>query len=155
MAIMGCGPLPMAQRTPFRNWALVVWLGDCSSGPKIRQEHSVIFLLVLVFQNIFWGGFWGLNIPKTVNFDSRTYCNTFWEIFGTSKLFTKPGPVYTPILSQKHFKKYTKNQIHFQKTEFCISGLPESRHLWKRQGPKHPEESFNEILKTLEMRPIP
>ena len=72
------------------------------TGPKIRQNNSASFLLFLVFQCLF-RGFGGLN-SQMANFDSRTYCNTFWIIFGTFQNVTKYGPsdfvFITEILQQ-------------------------------------------------------
>ena len=76
-------------------------------GPRIRQNISVIFCFFLVFL-IFLGFSWGFNYCKMANFDSRTYCNIFWSIFGTSKNVTKYGPRALYLL-QKYFKQYKKN----------------------------------------------
>ena len=49
-------------------------------------------------------GIWGdFNYSKMDNFDSWTYCHTFWMISGTSKKSTGPSD---PVFITKIYKKY-------------------------------------------------
>ena len=49
----------------------------------------------------------GFNSSKMANFDFRTYCNTFWIIFGTPKNRQNMDP-RTPYVLQKCLKTYKK-----------------------------------------------
>ena len=75
------------------------------TGPKIRQHNSAIFCFVLFVCYFFV--FWGFNCSKMANFYFRTYSNSFWIIYGTSKKVTKYGPP-PPYLLQKYYKTYKK-----------------------------------------------
>ena len=73
-------------------------------------------------------------------------------------MFTKSGPFSALCLRRNASKATRENyggviKIH----SFFISqhsGLPKFCQFGKRQAPKNPEESSNEILKILGMRPI-
>ena len=56
------------------------------------------------------------------NFDSRTYCNTFWMISGTSKNSTTYMDPRTPYLSPKYCNKR-------EKMGTCLQIL--SLHIWE------------------------
>ena len=51
--------------------------------------------------------FGGVHYSKMANLDSWTYCNSFWNIFGTSNKSTKYGP-WASYLLQKYFKPHKK-----------------------------------------------
>ena len=95
----------------------------------------------------------GFNYSQIANFDFRTYRNTFWIIFGTSHKSTKSCPLY-PLFITKTLQKYKKKPNISLEHFFNIYGLPECCQFWKRRAPKNPEESFNEILKIMDMRAI-
>ena len=65
----------------------------------------------------------GFNYSQIANFESRTYSNTFWNIFGASKHVTKYGP-HAPYLLQKHFKQHKKDMETAHATHFCKYGHP-------------------------------
>ena len=52
--------------------------------------------------------FGGFNYSKMANFDSRTYCNTFWMISRTSKNVTKSGPS-DPVFITTIFQRIHEN----------------------------------------------
>ena len=56
----------------------------------------------------------GFNYSQIANFDARTYPHTFWIIFGTSKMFTKHGPLH-PSLTTKTLQKLQENDKIFLK----------------------------------------
>ena len=94
-----------------------------------------------------------LIIPKWPTKASRhipTLVGSFW---GLPKCSPNLAP-YTPYLSQKYFKKYTKNPQTSLKHIFYIPGPPKCCQLWKRRAPKTPEELSNQISKIMDMRPI-
>ena len=75
--------------------------------PKIRQTKLSDLLDFLFLYNCSMA-FWGLNYSRMANLGSRTYCNTFLIIFGTSKNNRPNIDPHTRYLSQKHI--YSKTQ---------------------------------------------
>ena len=76
---------------------------------KTQKQGNMLFdfLFCLVFEHMFWA-FQVFNHSQMAKFDSRTYPNTFWIIFGASKLFTKYGPL-TPRTYHKNTSKIQEN----------------------------------------------
>ena len=64
-------------------------LGDHHLGEKIGD-----CLVAPCFCIVSVGFLWFLNYSKMANEGFRTYSSTFWNIVGTSKMFTKSGPVH-------------------------------------------------------------
>ena len=94
VAHFGCEPKSFPGASCWGLGRSGVALGQSSQkrgliGPKIRQTTWVICCCFSVFQCI-CGFFWGSNYSQIANVDFRTYCNTFWNIFATSKNVTKP-----------------------------------------------------------------
>ena len=64
------------------------------------------------------------------NFDSRTYCNTVWNIFGTTKPVTKSGtsdPVFITKILQKIQEQYENILEHI----FCNICESEILKVWE------------------------
>lgn len=57
------------------------------------------------------------------NFDSRTYSKTFWIIFGSSKAFTKSGPLHSLFITKALQRIQEQIPEHLQ-SFFYIPGLP-------------------------------
>ena len=97
----------------------------------------------LVFSMCFGRGNFGcFNYSKMASFESRTYSNTFWIILGTSKMFTKSGPLQSLFIT-KHFKTYKKisqtslNNIvltyhNILKLQFCNSLDTTGQHKFEK-----------------------
>ena len=83
------------------------------SCQEIRQTNSAFLRFQFFSANVCWV----LIIPQLLIFDFRTYCNTFWIIFGTSRKSTKSGPsgplFITEMLQQiqANMKALSKNII--------------------------------------------
>ena len=99
-----------------------------------------------VFVDVLIGVYEVLIIPKWLIKVPRWYCNTFWMISGTSKIFAFYGPLsllFITILLQKNKKKGN----HLRKIlSSHISTFWTSMNLWflERQAPK---KSPNKMLK--------
>ena len=87
---------------------------------KVLREF--LFSLVLKYNYGVWEG---LNYFKIVNFDSRTYCNTFWMISATSEISTKSGPS-DPVSITKTFQKIPEIWGH----PWQILFISENLKLW-------------------------
>ena len=84
------------------------------------------------------------------------YClEHFWNFPQIDQNSTKDQP-FSFLFSCRNILKSTRRITkHLYKLLFYISqnsGSPNSCQLWKRRGPKHPEDPFNKILKILDMR---
>ena len=78
------------------------------------------------------------------NVDFRTYCNTFWNIFGTTKDVTKCGPS-DPVFITKIFKKYKKIWEPLWTIIFFIC---ENLKLWKCWKVSVPNFSMFNVFKS-------
>ena len=120
-------------------------------GEKVKRLVSC-FLVVEWYALVFLS----FNYSKIANFDSRTYGNTFWIVFGTSNMFTKSGPshlfLYVEML--QNYNKIMETSSKHIMFDVCIYGVPKFCRIWKRRAPKNPEESSNEISKIMEMGQI-
>ena len=89
-----------------------------------------------------------LNCSKIANLGPRTYSNTFWIIFGTSKCFTKSAHLQSLFIT----KTLKRIQEHPQtSSKQIISTYLEFQHvvkLLKRRAPINPEESLKESPKS-------
>ena len=78
-----------------------MWSDRAQNTANILGECLVVLWCLMCVV----GFCWGFISPKMANFDSRTYCNTFWAILGTSKNVTKCrtlGPLFiTEILHKR------------------------------------------------------
>ena len=70
----------------------LMWGPKTGSNKAQNMANIVRELLVFFVFNIIIEVFGGFNYSQMANFDSWTYCNTFWMISATSKNSTKSGP---------------------------------------------------------------
>ena len=80
---------------------------DCQAFMRHTEFHRISirrFSGFYWFFNVFMGVFGGFHYFTIANFDSRTNCNTFWMISGTSKNVSKSGPS-DPVFITKIFQK--------------------------------------------------
>ena len=56
----------------------------------------------------FWG-FGGFEYSPIANFDFRTYSNTCWIMFGTSKMFTRSGPLHPLFIMTRKLQTIPAN----------------------------------------------
>ena len=87
-------------------------MGGPKRGSTRAQNTATIvcdlLFFVISFFTIITKLFGGLNYPQMANVDFRTYCNTFWNIFGTIENVTKTGPS-DPRFITKILNEYKKN----------------------------------------------
>ena len=72
----------------------------------VKREQRILQNLLgcLLFRLVFVCFlFSGVIYSKMANVDFRTYCNTFWNIFGSTKMVTELGPS-DPIFINKMFQ---------------------------------------------------
>ena len=79
-------------------------------GSNRAQKHGNEIKRCFVFSYllVYGMGLEGFNYSQIANLGSRTYSNTFWIIFGTSKKSIKSGP-QDHVFMTKTFDDYKKN----------------------------------------------
>ena len=87
------------------------------------------------------------------NFDSRTYCNIFWMMSGTSKHVTKSGPSDPVSITRTFQKNWETNGIILEHIIF-VSENVKFWNCWKVRVPYFSSVRFLNFwnLKTLKLR---
>ena len=83
------------------------------------------------------------NYSKMANLGLRMDCNTFWDIFGTSKQITKSRPFGVFFSSRNASTNMFFISRHSRNPQKC--------QFWKRQAPNNDEDSLNKYLNILDM----
>ena len=109
------------------------------------------FLGLLV--NVFWRFFRFLIIPKWLILTLGHIPILFGSFLELPKIRRSLAP-YIPHLSTKNFKNTRENPKIFETYYVYISGLPKFCQFVNRSAPANPEESFNEISKIIDIKPI-
>ena len=102
-------------------------------------------------------GIWGsVNYSRMANSWFRTYCNTFWNTFGTSKMFTKYW-LFTCFINRNHSPNERKdprtslNILFFHISTFWVS---KTLSILEERAPKHDEDSSKNFCNILDMVPL-
>ena len=92
-----------------------------------------------------------------VNDGFQAYSKVFFVFFVTSRMFTKSGPLHSLFITKTLQKLQDKSPIVFINIIFTYLNsldVQSFQNVGKDGGRKTPKESFNEILKNLDMGPI-
>ena len=93
-------------------------------------------------------------IPKWLILTPGHIAILFRSFFGTSKVFTKSGPLHRLFITktlqniQENIHEHIWQNIIFTYMHFYFC------QLWERRAPKNPEESSNQLSKIWDLGPI-
>ena len=107
-------------------------------GARNTAKNISDFVAFSWFLDIIMGLFGAFNHSQIAHFDSRTYCNTFCMISGTTKHVTKSGPS-DPVFITKIFQKIQETYGNILENLIFIS---ENLKVWKSWKVDVPNCSF-------------